>query len=212
MRSSYPGDGSSRRIERGRATPLGLAVVVTRRLTRRFQHPRKSTPKLCELGTLGQIVRDLKPLRFRANEDVLGRANAGCIDKRPHCHVHVCAFSYYGKKERATHRAARVIQVLLAHDQQALSSGRDLELLAFDTGERFERRTSRCATTGAVAVRRVQKLIGNLITDQATLALSREHALVPFASGRRRCTHLHSLLILFDSYADTQQANSSAFA
>src|SRR2546423_11077581 len=129
------------------------------------------------LVELRQVVRDLEPGCFRADEDVLRRPNAGSVDKRSHRHVYVGTVTHHGKEERATCPAPRVVQVLLSEDQQAIQAVRDLELFPLYARKRLERRTGRSATARAVAVRRVEERILDAVTDQAALALSGEHTI-----------------------------------
>src|SRR5262245_28739491 len=52
-------------------------------------------------------VGDLEPRCLGADEDVLGRLDAGSIHERSQCEVHVGALPHQGVEERATDGTAR---------------------------------------------------------------------------------------------------------
>src|SRR6185295_3502330 len=96
---------------------------------------------------LGQVVGDLEPRRLGADEDVLRRPHAGLVDERAERDVNVLAVPHDRIEERAARRATRVVELLLTVDEQGVVTGKQLELLALDPGERLERRPGGGAAT-----------------------------------------------------------------
>jgi hypothetical protein len=67
----------------------------------------------------------------------------------------------------------RVVAALVAEDQQPVIARDETELFALDAGEGLERRPGRAPAVRAMAVRRVNKFVRNLIVDCAAEAFSR---------------------------------------
>jgi hypothetical protein len=134
---------------------------------------------------LGQVVGDLEPRGLRADEDVLRRPDARRVRERAQRDVHVGAVPHHREEEGSAPSAARVVQVVVADDEERIPAVRQLQLLPLDPGERLERRPGRGATARAVAVRRVQERVRDPVANAAT----------PAPAGERQ--HLSSLLWLF---------------
>src|SRR6266576_2953652 len=98
------------------------------------------------------------------------------VDERSQRDVHVGAVAHHGEEQRTTDRAAGVVQVVLAPDEEGVLPVDHLELVPLDAGKRLERRTGCRATVRAVAVCGIQELVGNAIPNRAALTLSTEHA------------------------------------
>src|SRR5436190_9752970 len=88
--------------------------------------------------------------------------------------MNISALAHDGEQERAAYRAARVVGVRLADDQQPVAALRDLQLLARDARERLERRPGRRAAARAVAVAGVLECVRHRVTDRAAVAASGE--------------------------------------
>src|SRR5262249_36153831 len=113
---------------------------------------------------------DLEPGRLRADEDVAGRSNARRVDERPERHVNVRTLPHDREQQRAAGTAARVVQGLLADEEEVVRAVGEVELLALDPGERLDRGAGRGAAPGAVAVRGVEELVRDRVPDGAALA------------------------------------------
>lgn len=148
---------------------------------------------------LREVVCDLEPLRLGADEDVLRRPDCGRIDKRSQRNVHVGTVPHHGEEKRATARAARVVQVVLAEDEEAVPALRELELVPLDARERLERRAGRRAALRAVAVRCVPELVRDPVSDSAALAS-------PFERAAQRSATFTSAFPVFSPWSIAMKA------
>ena len=89
--------------------------------------------------------------------------------------MHVLPRPHDGVQERAAIRAVRVVEIVLAVDEQFVRALGELELPALDPAERLERRAGRSPAVRAVAVRRVEELVDDPVTHGAALALAVQH-------------------------------------
>src|SRR6185312_297770 len=121
------------------------------------------------------VVRDLEPGRLRADEDVLGRADARLVLERPHRDVHTLSLAHDREQQRPTRATARVIPHVVTPHEQVVRPLRDLELLALHAREGLERRARAGAAPRAMAVRRVQELVGHAVRRRAAFTLTGEH-------------------------------------
>src|SRR4029453_13255966 len=114
-----------------------------------------------------QVVSDLEPRRLRAYEDVLRRLHARRVDERAQRDVHIFAVADDGVEQRAAGRAARVVQIVLAVNEEPVDSVEQPELFPLAPEERLDRRARRRATARAVAVRAVEELVRDAVPDRA---------------------------------------------
>jgi hypothetical protein len=92
--------------------------------------------------------------------------------------MHVGAVPHYGEEQGTTCPTTRVVQLIVADDEQRVLAVGELELLPLDSSERLESRAGRGATARAVTVRRIQELVRDPITSRATLTPPGQHALL----------------------------------
>jgi hypothetical protein len=89
------------------------------------------------------------------------------VEERSHADMHVGAAAHDREQERATSRAACVVQRVVAHDQQPVRTLHYLELLALDTGEGFEGGPRRRPAARAMTVPRIPELILDSVANRA---------------------------------------------
>src|SRR5215831_18582992 len=167
--TSWSKRATSRR--RASTTPLRLGE---RRACRSSATSRSE--RLLVLLPLSKVVGDLEPLRLRADEDVLGRADARRISERAERDVHPRAVAHDGVEQRPADAAARVVAVVVAPDQELVAAVGELELRPFDAGEGLECGAGRRPAVRAVAVRRVPELVRHAVANGSAFALALEHA------------------------------------
>ena len=100
--------------------------------------------------------------------------------------MHVDAVADDREQERAARRTTRVVEDLVADHEERVRPLHDLELVAFDAGERLERRSRRGAAARAVAVPRVQELVRHPVPDGATPTASAQHGPESITQTARR--------------------------
>jgi hypothetical protein len=89
--------------------------------------------------------------------------------------MHIGAVADDREQERAARRTARVVEDVVADHKERVRPLHDLELVAFDAGERLERRSRRGAAARAVAVPCVQELVRHLVPNGSTPTSSAQH-------------------------------------
>jgi hypothetical protein len=94
------------------------------------------------------------------------------IDQRSHRDVNISSLSNHGINQGPAYLAVGVVAIAFAEDHEVPMPLCENQLPAFDASERLERRTRRATAVGAMAICRVEKLIGNRVSDGATKAFS----------------------------------------
>src|SRR5205085_2886578 len=98
-----------------------LSASTAARSTMTRVRPAPPVPLGCcssVLLELRQVVGDLEPRRFRADEDVLRRPEARRVDEGAVRDVDVLPVANDGVEKRAAHAAACVVRVVVAVDEQ----------------------------------------------------------------------------------------------
>jgi hypothetical protein len=86
--------------------------------------------------------------------------------------------------------------MILTEDQEVLMSLCEGQLFVFDPGERLERRTSRAAAIGTMAVGRVEKLIRHCVCNGAAEASSSEYPSVHLPTLYAKLSNAYQLKTL----------------